>query len=281
MDRPLIDFKGHRFEKDIILLCVRWYLAYPLSYRNQKDMMLERGVEVDHSNIYRWVQKLTPQLEAAFRKGEKRAVGNSWRMDENYVKVKGQWKYLYRAVDKQGKTVDFLLAAQRDKKATLRFFKRAVGQHGLPEKITIDKSAGNAAAIETLKQEAGQEIEMRQIKYLNSIVEQDHRAIKRVVRPMLGLKSFRSARTTLQGIELMHMIKKRQMMSDAGENLSAAEQLYSLAARNALTEQPGHALMKLVQQSVCNRQIDKLSILFQVGRPRHSFLFRLPRNVRE
>ncbi|MEK4032314.1 IS6 family transposase [Methylocystis sp. IM3] len=226
----MIDFKGHRFEKDIILLCVRWYLAYPLSYRNLKEMMLERGVEVDHSNIYRWVQKFTPQLEAAFRKGEKRAVGNSWRMDETYIKVNGQWKYLYRAVDKHGHTIDFLLTAHRDKKAALRFFKKAVGQHGLPEKITIDKSGANAAASEALKEETGQEIEMRQIKYLNNIVEQDHRAIKRVVGPMLGFKSFRSARTTLQGIELMHMINKGQMVSAASENLSAAEQFYSLAA---------------------------------------------------
>ncbi|MBU6529071.1 IS6 family transposase (plasmid) [Methylocystis sp. MJC1] len=225
----MIDFKGQRFEKTVILLCVRWYLAYPLSYRNLKDMMLERGVEVDHSNIYRWVQKFTPQLEAAFRKGEKRAVGNSWRMDETYIKVNGQWKYLYRAVDKHGHTIDFLLAAHRDKRAALRFFKKAVGQHGLPEKITIDKSGANAAAIEALKEETSQEIEMRQNKYLNNIVEQD-RAVKRVVRPMLGFKSFRSARTTLQGIELMHMINKRQMISNAGENLSVAEQFYSLAA---------------------------------------------------
>jgi putative transposase len=226
----MIDFKGHRFEKDLILLCVRWYLAYPLSYRNLKEMMLERGVEVDHSNIYRWVQKFTPQLEAAFRKGEKRAVGNSWRMDETYIKVKGQWKYLYRAVDKHGHTIDFLLTAHRDKNAALRFFKKAAGQHGLPEKITIDKSGANAAAIEALKDETAQEIEMRQIKYLNNIVEQDHRAVKRAVRPMLGFKSFHSARTTLQGIELMHMINKGQMVSDTGENLSAAEQFYSLAA---------------------------------------------------
>ncbi len=226
----MIDFKGHRFEKDIILLCVRWYLAYPLSYRNLKEMMLERGIKVDHSNIYRWVQKFTPQLEAAFRKGEKRTVGNSWRMDETYIKVKGQWKYLYRAVDKHGHTIDFLLTAHRDKKAALRFFKKAVLQHGLPEKIANDKSGANAAAIEALKEETDQEIEIQQIKYLNSIVEQARRAVERVVRPMLGFKSFRSARTTVQGIELMHMINKRRMVSDSGENLSAAERFYSLAA---------------------------------------------------
>jgi putative transposase len=226
----MIDFKGHRFEKDIILTCVRWYLAYPLSYRNLEEMMEERGVEVDHSNIYRWVQKFTPQLESAFRKGQKRPVGNSWRMDETYIKIKGQWKYLYRAVDKAGQTVDFLLTARRDKKAALRFFKKAVGQHGLPEKVTIDKSGANTAALEALQEETGQAIEIRQIKYLNNLVEQDHRAIKRIVRPMLGFKTFGSARRTLRGIELMHMIKKGQMVSGGNQDLSAAGQFYSLAA---------------------------------------------------
>ena len=226
----MIDFKGHRFEKNIILLCVRWYLAYPLSYRNLEEMMRERGVEVDHSNIYRWVQKFTPQLEASFRKGKKRPVGKSWRMDETYIKIKGQWKYLYRAVDKNGQTIDFLLTAHRDKKAALRFFKKAVRQHGLPDKVTIDKSGANTAAIKALKEEIGQEIEIRQIKYLNNLVEQDHRAIKRIVQPMMGFKSFPTVRVTLQGIELMHMIKKGQMVSGDSQTLSAAGQFYSLAA---------------------------------------------------
>jgi len=209
----MIDFKGHRFEKDIILLCVRWYLAYPLSYRNLEEMMEERGVQVDHSNVYRWVQKFTPQLEAAFRKGKKHPVGNSWRMDETYIKIKGQWKYLYRAVDKTGQTIDFLLTAHRDKKAARRFFKKAVRQHGLPAKVTIDKSGANTVAIEALIEETEATIEIRQRKYLNNGVEQDHRAVKRIVRPMLGFNAFRSARVTLQGIELLHMIKKGQMVS--------------------------------------------------------------------
>jgi putative transposase len=226
----MIDFKGHRFVKEIILTCVRWYLAYPLSYRNLEEMMAERGIEVDHSNIYRWVQKFTPQLEAAFRKGKKRTAGKSWRMDETYIKVKGQWKYLYRAVDKDGQTIDFLLTARRDKKAALRFFKKAVRQHGLPDKVTIDKSGANTAAIEALKEETGHEIEIRQIKYLNNLVEQDHRAVKRIVRPMMGFQTFRSARITLQGIELMHMIKKGQMVAGDSQGLSAAGQFYSLAA---------------------------------------------------
>ena len=193
-------------------------------------MLAERGVEVDHSSFYRWVQKFTPQLEAAFRKGKKRPVGQSWRMDETYIKIKGQWKYLYRAVDQEGQTIDFLLTAHRDQKSARRFFKKAIRQHGLPAKVTIDKSGANTAAIEALKEETGHAIEIRQNKYLNNLVEQDHRAVKRIVRPMLGFKTFHSARITLQGIELLHMIKKGQMIMAEGTNLSAAGQFYSLAA---------------------------------------------------
>src|SRR5512144_1206348 len=149
----MIDFKGHRFESDIILTSVRWYLAYPLSYRNLEEMIEERGIAVDHSNLYRWVQKFTPKLEAAFRKGKKRSVGTSWRMDETYLKIKSQWKYLYRAVDKAGKTIDFLLTARRDKKAARRFLKKAVRQHCLTAKVTIDQSGANTAALEALIEE--------------------------------------------------------------------------------------------------------------------------------
>lgn len=226
----MIDFKGHRFEKDVILTSVRWYLAYPLSYRHLEEMMAERGFDVDHSTVYRWVQKFTPQLEAVFRKGHKRPVGGSWRMDETYIKINGSWKYLYRAVDKAGQTIDFLLTAQRDKQAALRFFKKAVRHHGRPDKITIDKSGANTAALEALNEDTGTAITIRQSKYLNNLVEQDHRAIKRIVKLMLGFKSFNSARRTLRGIELMHMIKKGQMVTCGGQDLSAAEQFYSLAA---------------------------------------------------
>jgi transposase-like protein len=227
----MIDFSGHRFEKDIILVCVRWYLAYPLSYRNLQEMMAERGVQVDHTNIYRWVQKFAPQLEAEFRRlCSKHPVGTSWRMDETYIKVNGQWKYLYRAVDKAGQSIDFLLTVHRNRKAALRFFRKALGQHGLPEKVTIDKSGANTAALEALQVETGATIEIRQNKYLNNLVEHDHRAVKRIVRPMLGFKSFRSARRTLAGIELMHMLKKGQMIPTNGRGLSAAEQFYTLAA---------------------------------------------------
>ena len=228
----MIDFKGHRYEKETILLCVRWYLTYPLSYRNLEEMMAERGVAVDHTNIYRWVQKFTPLLETRFRRGKKQPVDSSWRMDETYIRIKGQWKYLYRAVDKAGQTVDFLLTAHRDKKAALRFLKKAIRQHGRPVQVTIDQSGANTAALAALNTDIDThtvpKIEIRQRKYLNNLIEQDHRAIKRITRPMLGFQTFRSTRTTLRGIELMYMIKKGQMRNPQG--LSAAEQFHFLAA---------------------------------------------------
>ena len=197
-----------------------------MSYRQLEEMMEERGVEVDHSTLNRWVLKFVPLLDKQFR-DRKRQVGSSWRMDETYVKVKGAWKYLYRAVDKTGATVDFPLTAKRDGKAALRFLRKAIRYNGTPEKITIDQSGANTAAIESHNAEHNAGIELRQIKYLNNIVEQDHRAIKRLARPMLGFKSFWSAAVTLAGIELMHMIRRGQLLP-AGE-LCPAWQFYSLA----------------------------------------------------
>jgi putative transposase len=223
----MIDFKGSQFERDIILWAVRWYVAYPISYRQLEEMMAERGVKVDHSSLNRWVIKYTPQLDEAFRT-HKRPVGVSWRMDETYIRVKGQWKYLYRAVDKAGHTVDFLLTANRDGKAAGRFLRKAIGQSGIPAKINIDQSGANTAAIEGYNRQHQTDIAPRQVKYLNNIVEQDHRAIKRITRPMLGFKSFWSAAITLAGIEIMHMIRKGQL-SLIGGDLTPAEPFYSLA----------------------------------------------------
>ena len=225
-----ISFIGAHFPQDIILMGVRWYLAYPLSYRHVEELLEERGVPVDHATIQRWVVKYSPQLEEAFHR-RKRPVWVSWRMDETYIKVKGQWYYLYRAVDKTGQTIDFLLTEQRDEQAAKRFLIKAIRRHGVPEKITIDGSAANEAAIKSYNEEHGTAIAIRKVKYLNNIVEQDHRGVKRVTRPMLGFKSFTAAQDTLVGIELMHMIRKKQMVVEAGdEGLTAAEQFYSLAA---------------------------------------------------
>ncbi len=225
----MIDFKGSHFEKEIILWGVRWYVASPISYRQLEEMMEERGVSVDHSTLNRWVLKYAPEIEKQFRQ-RKRPVGTSWRMDETYVRVKGQWKYLYRAVDKAGQTVDFLLTAHRDRAAALRFLRKAIRNQGLPEKITIDKSGANTASIESYNTEEKTTIEIRQCKYLNNLIEQDHRAVKRLTRPMLGFKSFWAAQNTLAGIELMHMIRKGQLEKDGGEARTPAAQFYSLAA---------------------------------------------------
>jgi transposase-like protein len=144
----MIEFKGSHFEREVILWGVRWYVAYPISYRQLEEMMEQRLVEVDHSTLDRRVSRYVPLLDQQFRTRED-PVGSSWRLGETYVRVKGAWKYLYRAVEKSGATVDFLLTAKRDRKAALRFLCKATCHHGDPEKITIDKSGANTAAIES------------------------------------------------------------------------------------------------------------------------------------
>lgn len=144
---------------------------------------------MDHSTVHRWVIKLVPLFEKAFRR-HKREVGKSWRMDKTYIKVKGQWKYLYRAVDKAGKTIDFLLRARRDKAAARSYFAKAIAQNGEPETITADKSGANLAALEALNAERPTPVKVRQNKYLNNVIEQDHRAVKRIIKPMMGFKDF-------------------------------------------------------------------------------------------
>jgi transposase-like protein len=196
-------------------------VAYSLSLRDLEEVMAERGVEVDHSTVHRWVIKLVPLFEKAFRR-HKRAVGKSWRMDETYIKVGSQWKYLYRTVDRCGNTADFLLRARLDKLATRRYVEQAIARNTVPETVTIDKSGANRAALEVLNSERQTPIQIRQNTYLNNIVEQDHRAIKRIVRPMMGFNDFRCARIILLRIEVMHMIHKRQMKGD--NSCSAAGQ---------------------------------------------------------
>ena len=225
----MVSFKGAHFAKDIILTCVRWYVAYPLSYRQLEELMQERGVAVDHATINRWVVKYSPQLEAAFHR-RKRPVWLSWRMDETYIRVRGHWHYLYRAVDKTGHTIDFLLTTHRDESAAKRFLARAIRRHGVPETITIDGSEANATAIRSYNGVHGTAIVIRQVRYLNNVVEQDHRAVKRVIRPTLGFKAFNAAQHTLAGVELMHMIRKGQWTGGAEQGLTAAAQFYALAA---------------------------------------------------
>jgi putative transposase len=192
---------------------------------------------VDHSTINRWVIKYAPLLEHEFRKNYKRPVGVSWRMDETYIKIKGTWHYLYRAVDKDGDTIDFKLSKKRDETAVRHFLEKAIRFNGLPEKVAIDKSGANKAGLDAVNLQlvtlvflgyALLQINIRQIKYLNNIVEQDHRGIKRIVNPMMGFKSFYSAQATIAGIELYRMLKKNQHIN--ASNVPAFEQFYALAA---------------------------------------------------
>lgn len=220
--------KRLHYPLDVMLLCVRWYVAYPLSLRHLEQMMAERGIAVDHSTVHRWALKLLPVLEKAFRRC-KRAVGKSWRMDETYIRIRGEWRYLYRAVDKASNTVDFLLRARRDKAAARAYFEKAIDQNGEPETVTIDNSGSNLAALQAINAKRETPIKVRQKKYLNNIVGQDHRAINRRTRPMMSFKNFRCARIILGGVEIMHMIRKGQM-SDGRKTLSPAQQFYSLSA---------------------------------------------------
>ncbi len=220
--------KRLHYPLDMMLLCVRWYVAYPLSLRHLEQMMAERGIAVDHSTVHRWALKLLPVLEKAFRRCKGR-VGRSWRMDGTYIRIRGEWRYLYRAVDKAGSTVDFLLRARRDKAAARAYFEKAIDQNGEPETVTIDNSGSNLAALQAINARREAPIRVRQKKYLNNIVERDHRAIKRRIRPMMGFKNFHCARIILGKIETMHMIRKAQM-NDGDRTLSPVQQFYSLFA---------------------------------------------------
>jgi transposase, IS6 family len=207
-------FKWRHFQSDIILVCVRWYLRYSLSYRDLEEIMLERGLQVDHTTIYRWVQHDAPELEKRCRPHLK-ATADSWRVDETYVKVKKVWQYLYRAVDSQGNTLEFFLSSKRDAQAAKRFFSQALNaSHTVtPRVMTVDKNAAYPKALDELKAEGllPQACELRQNKYLNNLIEQDHRFIKRLVKPGMGFFSFETAWRTLQGYEMINMVRKGQV----------------------------------------------------------------------
>jgi transposase-like protein len=206
-------YRRRRFQPEIIELCVRWYLTYRLSYRDLVEMMAERGVIVSHSTILRWVQRYVPEFERRWSRYA-RGVHPSWRMDETAVSVRGGTRYLYRAVDKYGKTVDSLLCADRSEISARKFFTKALKTHHprWPTKLNLDGNAASHRALFVLRQENPdwQSVEIRSRRYLNNIVEQDHRAIKRRCAPMLAMKSFRTAATTLAGVELAHRIRKGQ-----------------------------------------------------------------------
>jgi transposase-like protein len=216
-------FKGRQFTAEVILWAVRWYLVFPTSYRDLEFMLLDRGVEVDHTTIFRWIQAYAAELERI--RPHLRMSNGSWRVDETYVKVKGRWMHLYRAVDSCGQTIDFLLSAKRDAEATKRFFRNALAQPhtGNPRTITVDQNAAYPKAAAEMKKdgERWRCSRLRQVKYLNSIVERDHRKVKRLTCPGLGFGSFWTAGRTLAGYEAMAMIMKGQVRSIDGNDIRA------------------------------------------------------------
>jgi transposase, IS6 family len=255
-------FKWRHFEAEIILLCVRWYLRYSLSYRDLEEMMAERGLMIDHTTIYHWVQRYAPELEKRCRP-QLKACNDSWRVDETYIKIKKTWMYLYRAVDSEGNTLEFLLSPTRDAEAAKRFFVTALqrpagstaqanaseqpGDQFLrtdapkapksgPRVINVDKHAAYPKAIADLKamEILSESVELRQVKYLNNIIEQDHRFIKRLVKPGMGFFSFETAWRTLQGYEAMHMMRKGQLQGvekgDVGGQVTFIAALFGVAA---------------------------------------------------
>jgi transposase-like protein len=194
------------------MLFVYMKCRFSLSYRDLEEMMMIRGATIDHSTLQRWVRRFVSLIDKRVR-ARKKPVQGSWRMDETYIKLNGKWVYLYRAVDKEGQTVDFLLRARRDAIAAKAFFRKAFKENVMPVKVTLDKSGSNKAALDAFNKgvEKEDQIEIRQVKYLNNIVEQDHRFIKKRTRPTFGFKNFYSAKETISGIENIRMIQKGQI----------------------------------------------------------------------
>ena len=199
-------FEGRHFDREIIVLCVRWYLRFKLSFRDLVEMMAERGLSMAHTTIMRWVHHYAPEFERRWNQFA-RSVGPSWRVDETYVKIRGKWVYLYRAVDRDGKTVDFRLSTRRDVTAAKAFFCKAIKVQGAPPRtITLDGYAASHRAVRDM-QAGGQlptDTKLRSSKYLNNLIEQDHRGVKLRIDPMLGFKRFETAAITISGIELLH-----------------------------------------------------------------------------
>jgi len=230
-------FKWRHFQADIILCAVRWYLRYALSYRDVEELLREHGVGVDHTTVFRWVQRYAPELDKQCRPSL-RDTNDSYRVDETYIKIKKQWYYLYRAVDSTGATLDFMLSVTRDAEAAERFFRKVLdARHTtLPRMITVDQNAAYPPAFEALQRDSTlpETCLLRHCKYLNNVVEQDHRFVKRRVNPGLGFGAFQTAQRTIQGYEAIHMLRKGQIEGITKRDVLAQNrminQMFGLAA---------------------------------------------------
>ena len=220
-------FRGRHFADEVIVLCVRWYLRYSLSYRDVAELVAERHLSVDSSTIWRWVQRYAPELNARIR-SELKPTNGSWRTDETYVRVAGRWTYLYRAVDSTGATIDFFLSETRGLSAARTFFRKALAapSHPRPRVINVDGNPSYPTVIDELKMNhvLGQRCRCRVVPSLNNIVEQDHRSIKRRINASLGFRSFAGAERTIQGYEAMHMIRKGQVRWLAKDDIAGQVQ---------------------------------------------------------
>lgn len=207
-------FRGRHFRDEIIVLCVRWYLRYPLSYRNLEEMMAERGLTVDHSTIARWVLRYAPVLNERIR-SEMRNPNRSWRCDETYIRVAGRWTYLYRAIDSAGNTIEFLLSPYRDAVAARGLLQLAIAQAGRiqPRVINVDGHPAYPAAVHELKRvgDLSRTCPCRRSPYMNNVLEQDHRFIKKRVAASQGFRSVDGALNTIAGYEAMNIIRKGQI----------------------------------------------------------------------
>ena len=234
--RPAI-FKWRQSEPELILCAVRWYLRYSLSLRDVEELLDERGLRADHTTVWRWVQRYSPELEQRMRRHLK-PTNKSWRVDETYIRVKGRWCYLYRAIDSTGATIDFLLSALRDADAAKRLFRQALSDpsHPQPRVINTDLAPIYGSAIPDIKKEGTlrRRCRHRPVQYLNNILEQDHRAIKRRVKAKQGFREFQAARRTIQGYEAMNMIRKGQVRwvgkTDVRRQIQFIHKLFDLAA---------------------------------------------------
>lgn len=252
------DFKWRHFEGEIILGAVRWYCRYGISYRELQEMLAERGVHVDHTTLYRWVQRYAPEIEKRLRWAWRHPT-SSWRVDETYIKIKGHWAYLYRAVDHEGNTIDFYLSPTRSAKAATRFLGKTLKgckDWERPLVINTDKAASYGVAIATLKREGRCPAELvhRQIKYLNNVIEADHGKLKRLIKPTLGFKSLKTAYATLKGFEVMRALKKQQarafqIQDGIRGEVRLVERAFGLG-RNALAEAIEHVTTWLATPAV-------------------------------